>query len=37
LDYFRALYPKKTFRRKMMGRAYKLVLSVGLGRRLGLE
>ena len=37
LDYFRAMYPKKTFRRKMMGRAYKLVLRVGLGRRLGLE
>ncbi len=37
IDYFRALYPKKTFRRKMMGQAYKLVLSVGLGPRLGLE
>lgn len=37
LEQFRALYPKKTFRRKMMGRAYKLVLNVGLGRRLGLE
>jgi uncharacterized protein (DUF362 family) len=34
---FRALYPKKTFRRKAMGRAYKMVLQVGLGRRLGLE
>ena len=37
LDNFRALYPKKTFRRKMIGQAYKLVLKVGLGRRLGLE
>lgn len=37
LESFRALYPKKTFRRKAMGRAYKMVLQVGLGRRLGLE
>lgn len=37
LEYFRALYPKKTFRRKLMGRAYRVVLQVGLGRRLGLE
>ncbi|MBE3117083.1 DUF362 domain-containing protein [Candidatus Bathyarchaeota archaeon] len=37
LDYFKAMYPKKTFKRKMMGRAYKMVLKVGLGRRLGLE
>jgi uncharacterized protein (DUF362 family) len=37
LDYFKAQYPKKTFRRKMMGRAYKMVLQVGLGPRLGLE
>jgi uncharacterized protein (DUF362 family) len=36
LEYFRANYPKKTIRRKAMGRAYKLVLTVGLGRRLGL-
>jgi uncharacterized protein (DUF362 family) len=34
---FKALYPKKTVRRKVMGRAYKMVLQVGLGRRLGLE
>ncbi len=37
LESFRAMYPKKTFRRKAMGRAYKMVLQVGLGRRLGLE
>jgi uncharacterized protein (DUF362 family) len=37
LPYFKAMYPKKTFKRKMMGRAYKMVLKVGLGRRLGLE
>jgi uncharacterized protein (DUF362 family) len=37
LEEFRMLYPKKTVRRKVMGRAYKMVLQVGLGRRLGLE
>jgi uncharacterized protein (DUF362 family) len=37
LEHFKAHYPKKTFKRKIMGRAYKLVLQVGLGRRLGLE
>jgi uncharacterized protein (DUF362 family) len=37
LEEFRVLYPKKTVRRKVMGRAYKMVLQVGLGRRLGLE
>jgi uncharacterized protein (DUF362 family) len=37
LDSFRAQYPKKTFRRKVMGQAYKTILKVGLGRRLGLE
>lgn len=37
LTYFKNLYPKKTFKRKMMGQAYKMVLRVGLGRRLGLE
>jgi uncharacterized protein (DUF362 family) len=37
LEQFKLLYPKKTIRRKVMGRAYKMVLQVGLGRRLGLE
>jgi uncharacterized protein (DUF362 family) len=37
LEQFKALYPKKTIKRKVMGRAYKMVLQVGLGRRLGLE
>jgi hypothetical protein len=36
LEYFKRLYPKKTMRRKFMGRAYKMVLAVGLGKRLGL-
>lgn len=37
LDYFRALYPKRTFKMKMKARAYKLVVRAGLGKRLGLE
>ncbi len=37
LDYFRALYPKRTFKMKMKTQAYKLVVGVGLGKRLGLE
>ena len=37
LDYFRALYPKPTFKMKMKGRLRKLVVRVGLGKRLGLE
>jgi uncharacterized protein (DUF362 family) len=37
LENFKRIYPKKTFRRKFMGRAYKMVLAVGLGKRLGLE
>ncbi len=37
LEYFRALYPKTTLKRKMKERAYRLVLRAGLGKRLGLE
>jgi uncharacterized protein (DUF362 family) len=37
LDYFRALYPKRSFKMKMKARAYKLVVRAGLGKRLGLE
>ena len=37
LDYFRALYPKPTFKMKFKGRLRKLVVRVGLGKRLGLE
>lgn len=36
LDYFRALYPKPTFKIKMKGRLRKLLVRVGLGKRLGL-
>jgi uncharacterized protein (DUF362 family) len=37
LDYFRALYPKPTSKMKMKRRVRKLLVSVGLGKRLGLE
>jgi uncharacterized protein (DUF362 family) len=37
LDYFRALYPKRTFKMKMKAHAYKMVVRAGLGKRLGLE
>ena len=37
LDYFRALFPKPTFKIKMKAKAYKLVVSTGLGKKLGLQ
>ncbi len=37
LDYFRALYPKPTSKMKIKRRVRKLLVSVGLGKRLGLE
>ena len=37
LDYFRALYPKPTSKMKMKRQVRKLLVSVGLGKRLGLE
>jgi uncharacterized protein (DUF362 family) len=37
LDYFRAQYPKPTFKMKMKKRLRKLLVRVGLGKRLGLE
>jgi uncharacterized protein (DUF362 family) len=36
-DYFRSLFPKPTFKIKMKARAYKLVVSTGLGKKLGLQ
>ena len=36
LNYFSALYPRKTIKKKFMSRAYILVTKVGLGKRLGL-
>ncbi|MCL5949942.1 MAG: DUF362 domain-containing protein [Candidatus Bathyarchaeota archaeon] len=37
LDYFRAQYPKSTSKMKMKRRVRKLLVRVGLGKRLGLE
>jgi len=37
LDYFKTRYPKKDAQRKLMSKAYGLVVRVGLGKRLGLE
>lgn len=37
LTQFKNSYPKKTFKKKLMGRAYALALQSGLGKRLGLE
>ena len=37
LGYFRALYPKPTLKMKAKGRLRKLVVGVGMGKRLGLE
>ena len=36
LDYFKARYPKKGVRSKIMGLAYNLVVTMGLNQRLGL-
>jgi uncharacterized protein (DUF362 family) len=37
LDYFRAIYPKATFKMKSKGKIKKTLVAVGLGKRLGLE
>ncbi|MCW4024090.1 MAG: DUF362 domain-containing protein [Candidatus Bathyarchaeota archaeon] len=37
LEDFKALYPKKAFRSKFMGLVLKVILKVGLGKRMGLE
>ncbi len=37
LDYFRALYPKRTFKMKFKRGLKRLVVRAGLGSRLGLE
>ncbi|MCL4430106.1 MAG: DUF362 domain-containing protein [Chloroflexi bacterium] len=37
LDYFRTLYPKPTSKMKMKRRVRKLLVTVGLGKRMGLE
>ena len=37
LKFFKDRYPKRTFRTKMMSKAYSLVLKLGLSKRLGLS
>jgi uncharacterized protein (DUF362 family) len=37
LSYFKALYPKKDAKSKLMNQALRLALQIGLGNRLGLE
>jgi len=37
LDYFKAIYPRKDFQKIMMGKAYGLILKMGLSSRLGLS
>jgi uncharacterized protein (DUF362 family) len=37
IDKYEALYPKKTFTKKVMGMAFPWVKRLGLGKRLGLE
>jgi len=36
LDYFKARYPRKGIQKKLMLKAYNLIVTVGLGKRLGL-
>lgn len=36
ISYFKAGYPKKNIKKKLMSQAYRLVTHVGLGKRLGL-
>lgn len=37
LEYFKARYPKKGARNKLMGQAYSMVVRMGLGSKLGLD
>jgi uncharacterized protein (DUF362 family) len=37
LEYFKAMYPKRSFNMKMKAQAYKMVVKSGLGPRLGIE
>jgi uncharacterized protein (DUF362 family) len=36
LDYFKARYPRKGIRQKLMGKAYGLIVTLGLNKKLGL-
>jgi len=37
IGYFQARYPRKNAQKKLMSKAYNIVTSIGLGKRLGLE
>jgi uncharacterized protein (DUF362 family) len=37
IGYFKARYPKKDVRKKVMGKAYTMVMRLGLGKKLGLD
>lgn len=36
LNYFKARYPRKSIQKKLMAKAYELIVTMGLGKRLGL-
>ena len=36
LAYFKARYPKKGIQKKLMGKAYRMVVKMNLGKRLGI-
>ena len=36
LDYFKVRYPRKDIQKKLMGKAYGFIVTMGLGKRLGL-
>ena len=36
IDYFKARYPRKGVQKKLMGKAYGFIVTMGLGKRLGL-
>jgi len=37
IDYFKALYPRKDFKKKLMGKAYLIAMRAGLGKKLGVQ
>ncbi len=37
IDYFKSRYPRKDFKKKLMGKAYAALLLTGLGKKLGLQ
>ena len=37
INYFKSRYPRKDFKKKLMGKAYAVLLLTGLGKKLGLQ